>query len=90
MHDSEIATLLRESLWLTVELAGPPLGVALLIGTVMSLVQAVTQINEQTLSFLPKVAAIFATLLLMGASMMTALTDFSHLIMDRIISLGSS
>lgn len=90
MHDAEIASLLRASLWLTLQLGGPPLGVALLVGTVMSLVQAVTQINEQTLSFLPKAIAIFATLVAMGASTMAALSDFSHLIVDRIIALGSS
>jgi flagellar biosynthesis protein FliQ len=90
MNAIEIAALLRDALWLTLKLAGPPLVVALLTGTVMSLVQAVTQINEQTLTFLPKVAAIFATLLLLGSHMMAALNDFSRLVMDRIISIGGS
>jgi flagellar biosynthetic protein FliQ len=54
----------------------------------MSLVQAVTQINEQTLAFVPKVLAICGALLVMGPFMLTTLTDFSHVVFDRIIAIG--
>jgi flagellar biosynthetic protein FliQ len=89
MQDIEVAGLLREAMLVALKLAGPPLVVALVTGTVMSLLQAVTQINEQTLAFLPKVAAIFGTLLALGTFMNTTLVDFSRLIMDRIVSLGA-
>ena len=88
MHDAEIAILLREAMLVCVKLAGPPLGVALGIGIVMSLVQAVTQVNEATLTFLPKVVGIAGSLVLFGAFMMTALSDFTHLVMERIVAIG--
>ncbi len=81
--------LLRDSILVAAKLVGPPLGVALTIGVIMSLVQAVTQINEQTLVFLPKVVAIFATMVLLGSFMMSTLGDFTRGVMQRIASLGS-
>ena len=50
--------------------AGPPLGVALAVGLVVSLLQAVTQINEETLAFVPKVLAIGVALVLSGPFML--------------------
>ncbi len=89
MQEVEIAGLLREAMLVCVKLAGPPLVVALVVGIVMSLVQAVTQVSEQTLTFLPKVVAIFGTLLLLGSFMIVALGDFTRLVMDRIVAIGS-
>ncbi len=89
MQDVEVAGLLREAMLVCVKLAGPPLAVALVVGIIMSLVQAVTQVNEQTLTFLPKVAAIFGMLLLLGSFMTVALGDFTRMVMDRIVAIGS-
>jgi flagellar biosynthetic protein FliQ len=86
MEDGAVGELLREAMLVSLKLAGPPLAVALVIGTVMSLVQAVTQINEQTVAFVPKVIAICGTLILLGSFMMTALADFTRLLLDRAIS----
>jgi flagellar biosynthetic protein FliQ len=80
--------LLRDALLLILKLGGPPLAVALLVGLVMSLLQAVTQINEATLAFLPKALAIGAALLLTGNFMLRQLTDFTHLLFDRIVAAG--
>ncbi len=85
MEDGAIGELLREAMVVSLKLAGPPLAVALVIGTVMSLVQAVTQVNEQTVAFVPKVVAICATLVLLGSFMMTALADFTRTLLDRAI-----
>ena len=57
MSELDVADLLRQTLLVTVKLGGPPLMVGLLVGLVVSFVQAVTQINEATLAFLPKVIA---------------------------------
>jgi flagellar biosynthetic protein FliQ len=70
-------------------MAGPPLGVALAVGMVMSLLQAITQINEQTLAFVPKVVAIAATLVILGPFMTMTLTDFAHELFDRLVAVGS-
>ena len=85
MEDGAVGELLREAMLVSLKLAGPPLAVALVIGTVMSLIQAVTQINEQTVAFVPKVIAICGTLILLGSFMMTALADFTRLLLDRAI-----
>jgi flagellar biosynthetic protein FliQ len=55
----------------------------------MSLVQAVTQINEQTLAFVPKVLAIGGTLLMLGPFILVTMIDFAHAIFDRVILAGS-
>ncbi len=88
MQDGDIGALLREAMLVVLKLGGPPLGIALLVGLVMSLVQAVTQINEQTLTFVPKVLAIGGALLVLGSFMMTTLSDFTHLLFDRLIVVG--
>jgi flagellar biosynthetic protein FliQ len=88
MEDGAVGQMLREAMMVSLKLAGPPLAVALLIGTVMSLVQAITQINEQTLAFVPKMLAICATLILLGSFMMAALGDFARMLLDRAIGGG--
>ena len=70
------------------KLGGPPLAMALGVGLVMSLVQAVTQIHEQTLAFVPKVVVIGGALVVLGPFMMLTLTGFAHLIFDRLVAVG--
>jgi len=82
--------MLHESMLITLKLAGPVLAAALAVGLVMSLIQAATQINEQTLAFVPKVAAIAAVLMLTGSFMVAALGDFAHLVFDRMVQVGGS
>lgn len=60
----------------TLFLATPLLGVALVLGLLVSIFQAATQINEQTLSFVPKLVGILITLLLAGPWMLTTMVDF--------------
>jgi flagellar biosynthesis protein FliQ len=72
------------------KLGGPPLLVALVVGLVISLVQAITQIHEVTVAFVPKVLAIGLTLLLMGPFMLATLSSYAHLLFDRIITIGGS
>ena len=88
MQDGDVGPLLRKSLLLILKLGGPPLAVALAVGLLMSLLQAVTQINEATLAFVPKMLAIGVVLLLTGGFMLAQLVDFSHLMFDRIIAVG--
>jgi flagellar biosynthesis protein FliQ len=52
--------LIRRAVWLTLSVAGPMLLVALVVGVIVSLIQAVTQIQEQTLTFIPKLVALAA------------------------------
>lgn len=88
MGEQDVAAMLRESMLLTVKLGGPVLAAALAVGLLMSIIQAATQINEQTLAFVPKVAAMAGAVLVGGSFMLTALTDFTTMIFDRIVQVG--
>lgn len=71
-----VVTLGRQALETMLIVSAPILLVALGVGLVVSLLQAVTQINEATLSFLPKLIAVAVTLILVGPWMLTMLTDY--------------
>jgi flagellar biosynthetic protein FliQ len=73
---SESIDVLREAVWLTVKLGGPVMAVALVVGTVIGLFQALTAIQELTLTFAPKVLAILAAIWLLGDFMAGTLTEF--------------
>ena len=62
--------------------------IALITGLSISLVQALTQIQEMTLAFVPKILVIFVSLLMFMPFMMSTLTNFSQRLFDRIISLS--
>jgi flagellar biosynthesis protein FliQ len=75
-------------LWTTALIAAPILIASLAIGLVVGLVQAATSVNEQTLTFVPKLASIAIVLVLMGAGMMSLLMDFSAEIFTQIAAIG--
>ena len=75
-------------LWTTALVAAPVLIASLAVGLVIGLVQAATSVNEQTLTFVPKLAAIAIVLVIFGASMMTLLGDFMHEIFAEIARTG--
>ncbi len=90
MSDTDIAALIRETMIVTMKLGGPPLMVALGVGLIVSFIQAVTQINEATLAFLPKMVAICIAMVLLGPFMTATLITFTHQIFDRLVMVGGS
>ena len=88
MSDADIASMIRECMLVVLKLGGPILCSALAVGLVVSFFQAVTQINEATLAFLPKLVAIGLIALTMGPYMMRTLAAFSNLVFDRIVAIG--
>ena len=76
MTPESVMTLGQQAIELILMLAGPMLLSALVIGLVVSVFQAATQINEQTLSFIPKLVGIFAALVLLGPWMISMTVDF--------------
>ena len=90
MQDGDVGALIREAFMVILKLGGPPLLAGMVVGILVSLIQAVTQINEQTLAFVPKVAAVAATLVLLGGFMAATLGDFTHMLFDRLIAVGGS
>lgn len=90
MVEADVASLVREAILVMLKLGGPPLLVGLAVGLIVSLLQAVTQINEATLAFVPKVLALCAALVLLGPFMLATLSDYTHLLFDRMVAIGGS
>lgn len=67
----------QEALWTVLLVAAPVLGLSMLVGLLVSLFQATTQINEQTLAFVPKIVAVLAAGLFFGPWMMSTLVNYA-------------
>ena len=81
---SEVLTLGQEALWVAVMVASPLLGMALLVGVVVGIVQAATSIQEMTLSFIPKLLVLVLALLVFGGWQIMVMTRFIQRIFDYI------
>lgn len=79
----------RETLMTAMLLAAPPLGIGILVGLAISVFQAVTQIQEQTLTFVPKIFAIFVALLVFGPWMLNIILDFAVGILSNLNNIIS-
>ncbi|OHV12015.1 flagellar biosynthesis protein FliQ [Kushneria phosphatilytica] len=78
MSPEMVMSLAYQAMKLVLMIAAPLLLVALAVGLLVSLFQAATQINEMTLSFIPKILAVFFTIILAGQWMLGTLTDFTR------------
>ncbi|HEX4844319.1 MAG TPA: flagellar biosynthesis protein FliQ [Limnobacter sp.] len=87
MNAQVVLNLGQDALWTMLLVAGPMLIIALVVGLLVSIIQAATQINEMTLSFIPKVLAIFFCLLALGPWMLSALVDYSRRLIQSIPGL---
>jgi flagellar biosynthetic protein FliQ len=88
MTDTEIIDVAREALLICIKIGAPVLLIGLVVGVSIALVQALTQIQEMTLVFVPKILAIFLAMFFFLPWMMTVLTDFMHDLADRMIGSG--
>ena len=77
MDEAYLITLSQNAITLMLVVAGPILLVSLIIGTIISLIQAATQVNEVTMTFIPKIVGIALVLLLLGSWMMQQLLVFT-------------
>lgn len=68
----------RDALMMVILVSAPMLGLGLLVGVLVSVFQATTQIQEQTLAFIPKILAVFAAILIFGPWMLSLLTDYTR------------
>ena len=87
MNGTEVLDVGRQAIWLVIQLAGPVLLVGLVVGVAVGLLQAVTQIQEQTLVFAPKIIAVFATLLIALPLMGALMSGFMRQIAARIAGM---
>lgn len=84
MTDTLVLELLRQTFWISLKLAGPVLGTALVIGVGIGIFQAATQIQEMTLTFVPKVVAIALVMLVFGSWMLESMIVFASELFNRI------
>lgn len=87
MNASDVVDIGRDALWVLMKMSGPAMLVALIVGLMISLFQALTQVQEMTLAFVPKIISIFITLIIAMPFMISVATDFMREIADRIASL---
>ncbi len=89
MNETEVIEICRTSIITLVIVCGPILVIMMIMGTVISVFQAVTQISEQTLAMVPKVLLVFGLSILLMPFMLGKLTDFfQHEVADRIVAIG--
>lgn len=84
LDQAQIIKVIQDAVNTIMLVAAPMLIVGMVVGIIVSIFQATTQINEQTLAFVPKIIAIFVALLVFGGWMLTNLTDFTHRIYGYI------
>lgn len=88
MNATEVIDVAREAVVVMLQVGGPVLLAALLVGLGIALFQALTQMQEMTLSFVPKILTIMISLIVLMPFMLTTLVTFTEGLMDRIASLG--
>ena len=88
MGAGEVIDIARDAIVVLLQVSGPIMLIGLVIGLVVSLVQAITHIQEMTLAFVPKILTIFASLLLFAPYMIAQLISFMERIAQRIASIG--
>ena len=78
MDTTMVAEVLREGVWVVIKLCGPMLVLSMTVGVLLAIFQAVTQIHEQTLSFIFKITVVMIVLLVAGGWMMENLLDYAR------------
>jgi flagellar biosynthetic protein FliQ len=88
MSTEAVIRILREGILLVVMISAPPMIVSMLVGLTVSLLQATTQVQEQTLSFVPKLIAVFVTLAIMGPWMLQQAVQFTNALLSAIAEIS--
>lgn len=90
MTPEQVIDIGREAIWIMVKIGAPSMVAALVVGVLISLVQALTQIQESTLSFLPKLGAMILIIVLTMPFTITVLGDFTRDLYQQIAGVGAS
>lgn len=86
-EDAQLLALADQTLWVTALIVGPVLLCALAVGLLVGIIQAATSVNEQTLTFVPKLAVVALVFVILGGSMMALLGDFLHEIFAQVANI---
>lgn len=87
MTQDGVLLIFREALWMILKLSVPLLIISMVIGLIIAVFQAATQIHEQTVAFVPKIIAVAFFLILGGSWMLSNLTDFFNRLMSLMAGL---
>lgn len=85
MEQAQVISIMQDAILTTIIAAAPMLIVAIVVGLLVSIFQATTQINEQTLAFVPKIIAILLSILLFAGFIINTLTDFTLRLYESIL-----
>jgi len=88
VNGTEAIEIGRETIYVMLKVGAPVMLMALAVGLIIALFQALTSIQEMTLTFVPKIIVIFVGVMLLLPFMLTSLTTFSQTLFDRMIALG--
>ena len=88
MGTSDVGAVMQRALYTTLMVGGPIVLVSMAVGLVISILQAATQINEATLTFVPKLLLVALVLMILGPSMASQLTDFTRFVFQAISEAG--
>ncbi len=87
-EDAQLLALADQTLWVTALIVGPVLLAALTVGLLVGIIQAATSVNEQTLTFVPKLAITALVFVILGGTMMALLGDFLREIFAQIATIA--
>lgn len=88
MNEVEVLDISRDAIFTLIKVVSPILLVALFIGLIVGIFQALTQIQEMTLAFVPKILAVFVTLILLFPFMFSQMKMLTDTLFDKIVSGG--
>ena len=88
MNQTEIIEVVREAILLSLQIGAPPMMIGLVVGVIIALFQALTQIQEITLVFVPKIIAIFLSIFVFFPGLAAMMITFMQTIADRIIAIN--
>ncbi len=86
MSHDQILTIMQDAIWTVLICSLPMLAVGLIVGLLVSIFQATTQINEQTLAFIPKIIAILMAVVIFGSFILTTISEFTLRLFDSVNS----
>lgn len=87
-EDAQLLALADRTLWVTALIVGPVLVAALVVGLIVGIIQAATSVNEQTLTFVPKLAITALVFVVLGGTMMALLGDFTREIFAQVAGMS--
>jgi len=88
VNETAVIEVGREAMWTVLKMAGPIMMSGLLVGLAVALFQALTTIQEMTLTFVPKILVIFFAVIVFLPFMIASIIEFANSLFDRMIALG--